>query len=143
MSILLDTNLMVFAFRPELPEHERTRRWMGEALAGSEELALTSLAATGFLRIVTNRRIFGDPAGTRESLGFLRELRRSPTVRSIEPAKRHRHLFEGLCTSLDLQGDDIPDAHLAALAIEHDAGLATHDRGFDRFPGLRTFDPLA
>jgi toxin-antitoxin system PIN domain toxin len=143
LSFLLDTNVLIYAFSVQRPEHRETRDWL-ESLAGLPGgLALASSAVTGFLRIVTNRRIFDDPATIGESLDFVDGLRVTPGARSIEPGAEHSDLFAGLCRSLDLRGDDVPDAHLAALAIEHGAVLATHDRGFDRFPGLRTFDPLA
>ncbi|KAA0268104.1 MAG: PIN domain-containing protein [Acidobacteria bacterium] len=141
--LLVDTNLLVYAFRPERPEHAATRAWLAEALRGPRPTALTSSALAAFVRIVTHRRIFGDPAGIDEALGFIAVLRGAPAVRAIEPGDGYPSLFDRICSSLHLRGDEIPDAHLAALAIEHDADLATHDRGFERFPGLRVVDPLA
>lgn len=141
--LLIDTNLLVYAFRPERPEHPLTRDWLVELMRGPRPIALTSSALAGFVRVVTHRRIFGDPAGAVESLDFVRALREAPPAIAVEPGDRYPALFDGLCRSLDLQGDETPDAHLAALAMEHGAELATHDRGFDRFPGLRVLDPLA
>jgi toxin-antitoxin system PIN domain toxin len=142
-AVLVDTNLLVYAFRPEQPEHPVTRAWLTGLLNGSERVGLTSSALTGFVRVVTHRRIFGDPAGIDEALGFVSTLRAAPSSTAIEPGTTYPDLFDGLCRSLDLHDDEIPDAHLAALAIEHEAVLATHDRGFGRFSGLRTLDPLA
>jgi toxin-antitoxin system PIN domain toxin len=141
--VLVDTNLLVYAFRPEQPEHRVARSWLAGLLGGSERIGLTSSTLAGFARIVTHRRIFGDPAGIDEALSFVSTLRASPNSSEIEPGAAYPGLFDGLCRSLSLRGDDIPDAHLAAIAIEHDAVLATHDRGFGRFSGLRTLDPLA
>ena len=141
--ILVDTNLLVYAFRPEQPEHRVARAWLAGLLSGSERIGLTSSTLAGFVRIVTHRRVFGDPAGIDEALSFVSTLRASPNSSEIEAGATYPDLFDGLCRSLSLHGDEIPDAHLAALAIEHDAVLATHDRGFSRFSGLRTLDPLA
>jgi toxin-antitoxin system PIN domain toxin len=141
--VLVDTNLLAYAFRPEQPEHRVARAWLTGLLNGSGRIGLTSSALTGFVRVVTHRRVFGDPAGIAEALSFVSTLRASPSSTEIEAGAAYPDLFDGLCRSLDLHGDEIPDAHLAALAIEQDVVLATHDRGFDRFPGLRTLDPLA
>jgi toxin-antitoxin system PIN domain toxin len=141
--LLLDTNLLVYAFRPERPEHRVTRAWLLGLIGESRTIGLASSALVGFVRIVTHRRVFGDPAGIDETLDFVRALRAAPNAQALEPGRGHPELFERLCRSLALSGDDIPDAHLAALAIEHGAELATHDRGFGRFSGLRTLDPLA
>ena len=141
--LLVDANLLVYAFRPERPEHDAARAWLTARLDGPRPLGLASSALAGFVRVVTHPRIFADPAGIDESLSFLRVLRRAPSALPIEPGAGYPALFDGLCRMLDLFGNAIPDAHLAALAIEHDAELATHDRGFDRFPGLRVVDPLA
>jgi toxin-antitoxin system PIN domain toxin len=141
--VLIDTNLLVYAFRPERPEHRATRAWLLELTRGSRPIGLASSALAGFVRVVTHRRIFGDPAGIDEAFGFVRALRAAPNAQPLEAGDGYPRLFERLCRSLDLSGDEIPDAHLAALAIEHAAALATHDHGFDRFPGLRVVDPLA
>jgi toxin-antitoxin system PIN domain toxin len=140
---LVDTNLLVYAFRPEQPEHRVARSWLAGLLGGSERIGLTSSTLAGFVRIVTHRRVFRDPAGIDEALGFVSTLRAAPSSSELEPGATYPDIFDGLCRSLSLRGDDIPDAHLAAIAIEHDAVLATHDRGFGRFSGLRTLDPLA
>lgn len=140
--LLIDTNLLVYAFRPERPEHPDARAWLVEALHGPRPVGMASSALAGFVRVVTHRRIFGDPAGIDETLDFVRALRGAPSALAIEPGDGYPALFDGLCRSLALGGDEIPDAHLAALAMEHGAELATHDRGFDRFPGLRLVDPL-
>ena len=128
---------------PSNPSTGSLARGSTGLLSGSERIGLTSSTLAGFVRIVTHRRVFGDPAGIDEALSFVSTLRASPNSSEIEAGATYPDLFDGLCRSLSLHGDEIPDAHLAAIAIEHDAVLATHDRGFSRFSGLRTLDPLA
>lgn len=141
--ILPDVNVLVYAFRREAADHERYAAWLSHLVAGSEELALHDLPLTGFVRIVSNPRIFEQPAPTDSALSF---------VRRLITARRARWLSQGAVTWNRLaalaQGDPgvsgnlLPDAYLAAVSLAHGCRLATADRGFARFPGLDWFDPV-
>jgi uncharacterized protein len=142
VATLIDTNLLIYAFRPDRPEHDAARSWLLEQLTNGR-VALTRSAVLGFLRVVTHPRVFEHPSSIGEALDFVSAMEDEPGCDSIEPGGGHQSLFEGFCRTLGLQGNEIPDAHLAAVAVEHGSVLATHDRGFECFAGLRTFDPLA
>lgn len=142
--ILPDVNVLVFAYRREAPRHDQYAAWLATVVAGGEELALTDLVLSGFVRIVTNARIFADPAPTSSALAFVDRLidgRRSRWLPAGgEVWARLRELVAG---DPHIHGSRMPDALLAATAMTHHARLATDDRGFARYPGLRHFDPLA
>lgn len=140
---LPDTNLLVYAFRADCPEHDRARGWLSDLLNGPSPVALCSTVFAGFVRVVTHPRVFQPPSSIDAALRFTAAVWTAPAVLQAEAGPRHAEIFAELCRLTGATGNDVPDAHLAAIAIESGAELASHDRGFDRFPGLRFHDPLA
>ena len=138
-----DVNVLVYAFRDAAPDHERYRAWLLAATASEEPLGLFDVVLAGFIRIVTNPRIFMPPAPVERALQFADALRRAPNAVSIAPGARHWDLFSRLCQEAGAKGNMVPDAWLAALAIESGCELITTDRDFSRFPRLRWRHPLA
>jgi hypothetical protein len=98
--------------------------------------------ATGFIRIVTHPRIFKLPTGWEDALRFSSELRNQPNCVVVTPGARHWEIFTGLCRAAGVKGNLVPDAYLAALAIESGSEWITTDRDYRRFPGLRWRHPL-
>jgi hypothetical protein len=135
-------NVLVFAFREELPEHERFRSWLSELVWGPEPFGLADVVMSGFLRLVTLRRIFPVPTPLDRALEFVTALRERPNAVIVRPGNRHWQLFTGLCRTANATGNLVPDAYLAALTIESGSELVTTDRDFARFPGLRWRHPL-
>jgi hypothetical protein len=140
--LVADVSVLVDAHRLEAPRHDAMRDWLDIARGGDEPLVLAGVVASSFVRIVTNRRVFVDPATIEVALAFLDELTVSPAVSRIEPGPRHWQLFSDLCRTAAVTGDLVPDAWLAAIALENRATRITADRGFGRYPGLRWRDPL-
>ena len=140
---VVDVNVLVDAHRPDGPRHEAVRQWLDAARAGDGLLGIPGHVASSFVRIVTNRRIFDHPTPVADALAFIEVLRASPSVLRIEPGHAHWALFADICRVSRVAGDLVPDAWLAALAIENRATLITADRGFGRYPGLKWRDPLA
>ncbi|MGH3995545.1 MAG: TA system VapC family ribonuclease toxin [Pseudonocardiaceae bacterium] len=140
--ILPDVNVLVYAFRREAEHHERYATWLTHLVAGSDELALHDTVLAGVARLVTNPRIFPDPAPMPAALDFLARIRAARRAHWLAPG-------DATWTELDhlaqqdrgLRGNLVPDALLAALARTHGCRIATADRGFARFPGVRSFDP--
>jgi uncharacterized protein len=97
---------------------------------------------SGFLRIVTHPRIFHDTTSLKVALGFIEEIRERPNCVLISPGARHWEIFINLCKSSGARGNLIPDAYLAALAIESGTEWITSDRDYARFTGLRWRHPL-
>ncbi len=142
--LLLDVNILVYAFRPEQSERAQlTRAWLDAAMAAGRSLAVTNEILAAMIRITTDARIFDRPAPPRDAVEFGQRLLDAPMCRAVAPSSRHWPIFRELVEDLRLVGNDVPDAYLAALAIDLGGHLVTTDRGFRRFPSLRLVDPLA
>ena len=139
--LCVDVNVLVYAHRPEAVKHEAYRNWIEAARRGVEPLGFPAIVLSGFLRVVTHPRIFNDPTPLDTALDFVHAIRSSPTAVTIEPGERHWQIFTDLCRQLGARGNTIPDAYLAALAIEQGATWVSADRGFAGYPGLRWIDP--
>jgi uncharacterized protein len=137
-----DVNVLVYAHIRESPEHDRYRDWLDAARAAPEPLGVIDIVLSGFVRIVTNPRVYATPTPIDKALDFATALRESPSAVAVAPGSRHWTIFDGLCRSLDVRGNAIPDAYLAALAIEHNATWISADRRFTRFRDLRWHHPL-
>lgn len=140
--LIADVNVLVYAFHAESPRHGQHREWLLEALAGPEVVGVSELVLSALVRVVTNHRIFDEPASTVAALAFCDALLDSPGALAIRPSERHWAIFRRLCLTLGATGNLVPDAYHAALAIDHGATWVTNDRGFARFPGLRWALPL-
>lgn len=141
--ILPDVNVLVLAHRKDQDGHEAMRDWLADEVNSEQPFALADLAVAGFLRVVTHPRVFADPTPLREALRFLDGLFEQPTCVSVAAGERHWEIVRQVIVDADARGNLVPDAHLAAIAIEHGATVATRDRGFARFARVRWLDPLA
>jgi toxin-antitoxin system PIN domain toxin len=140
--LLLDANVLIYAFRRDLPQHATAKRWLETNLSGDEPLEFLALSELAFLRITTNRRVFAQPSRFEEALRFLDVVRSCSIVSELHPGPEHRNIFVRMARDYQLGGNDLSDAFVAAAAIEAGAILASADRGFARFRGLRWIDPL-
>jgi toxin-antitoxin system PIN domain toxin len=141
--ILCDINVLVFAHREDAVDHDRYADWLDETIDSDEAYGVSEMVLSGFMRIVTNHRIMKPASTVEEALGFMDDLREQPNAVTLAPGPRNWSIFERLCRDAGATGDLVPDAYLAALAIEHGAELITTDRDFARFDGLRWRHPLA
>ncbi len=140
--LLPDVNVLVYAQREDLPAHPSARAWLESALNGDEPVGLFNPTLASFLRVVTNRRIFKIATPLPMALTFIDTVRAAPAARPLDAGANHWEIFVRLCRERDIVGDDIPDAYLAALAIENDCEFISTDVGFARFPGLKWRRPL-
>ena len=139
---LVDVNVLVYAHRLDVPRHQDYAGWLHDLLAGQEPYGISGLVLSGFLRVVTNPRVFKQPTPMEAALDFAGLVRSQPNHVPVEPGQRHWDIFTGLCRSAGVKGNLVPDAYLAALAIESGSEWITTDRDFSRFPGLRWRHPL-
>ncbi|MEW9555713.1 type II toxin-antitoxin system VapC family toxin [Nonomuraea sp. NPDC050783] len=139
---LADINVLVNAFRPESAAHERCRAFLDAMVNGDSSYAVSDFVVNGFVRLVTNHRIYQSPAPLQEALAFAATYRNQPHASLVEAAERHWEIFARLACQAGASGKLIPDAYLAALAIEHGCEFVTCDRDFARFEGLRWRSPL-
>jgi toxin-antitoxin system PIN domain toxin len=141
--LCVDVNVLVYAHRPESPRHDGYRSWLEGARRGVEPLGIPEMVQSGFVRVVTHPRVFKEPTPLDTALKFVEAVRGSPATVPIAPGERHWGIFTDLCRQLDARGNRVPDAFLAAMAIEQGATFVSADRGFAGYPGLRWIDPLA
>jgi toxin-antitoxin system PIN domain toxin len=97
---------------------------------------------SGFLRVVTHPRIFNPPSTLEQAIAFISEIRDQPNCVYIQPGPRHWAIFVQLCKAANVKGNLVPDAYLAAMAIESGCEWITTDRDYSRFPQLRWRHPL-
>ena len=136
-----DVNVLVYAHRKELPEHEACRQWLEGLLAGDAAFGVLELVLSGFLRIVTHPRVFRTPTPLADALAFGEVLRTQPNSVLVRPGPRHWEIFERLCRESGAKGNLVADAYLAAVAIESGCEWITTDRDYSRFSGLRWRSP--
>jgi toxin-antitoxin system PIN domain toxin len=141
--ICLDVNVLVHAHRLDAPDHRDYADLLVRLANDSEPLGLPDIVLSGFLRVVTNRRVFKVPTPTRLALESVNRLIDSPAGILLRSGERHWSTFVALVDALDARGNDIPDAYIAAYAVENNATLLSADRGFARFERLRWRHPLA
>ena len=141
--IIPDVNLLIFAYNVDSPWHPPAREWWEQTLKGPRPVGLTWVTIIGFIRIMTHRAILGNPMTVPVALRGVRKWLSHPNVQILTPAENHGEILLGLLEQLGIAGDLTTDAHLAALAIEYQAELASTEADFARFPGLRWFNPLA
>lgn len=140
--IIPDINILVYAFNSTSPVHVPARAWWERTLEGPRQVGLSWVTVLGFLRISTHRGIFDNPIPPAEAIRRVRGWLSEPHVQILTPGEGHGAILFGLLEKVGVAGDLTTDAHLAALAIEYQAELASTDNDFARFPGLRWFNPL-
>jgi hypothetical protein len=138
---LADVNVLVHAFRQDSPGHQPCRRWLDGVVRAREAFAYSDLVLSGVVRVTTHPRVFNPPTPLPEALAFAASIRAQPHAVPVVPGARHWEIFTGLCRQAQARGNLVPDAYLAALAVESGSEWVTTDRDFDRFPGLRVHHP--
>ena len=140
--ILPDVNVLVYAHREDAADHLRFKRWLQATVDGPEAFAVSEIVLSGFVRVVTHPRVFHPPTPIAAALDFCSYLREQPNVVMITPGPRHWQIFSDLCARVRAAGNMVPDAYLAAIAIEAGCEWITTDRDYARFPALRWRHPF-
>jgi toxin-antitoxin system PIN domain toxin len=140
--VLPDVNVLVYAHREDSTHHAGCREWLETLVNSDESYGLAELVLSGFLRVATHPKVFSKPSSLADATAFAEQLRHRQTCVPVAPGRRHWDIFRRLCIDADARGNLIPDAYLAALAIESGCEWITTDRDFSRFEGLRWRHPL-
>jgi toxin-antitoxin system PIN domain toxin len=135
--IIPDVNVLVYAFRTDVREHEVSRDWLLRTVSGDARFGVSPLALNAVVRITTDSRIFRAPSTPEEVFAFCDHLLGQPHCEVVEPGQRHWVIFKKLCLETNTRGPRVTDAWFAALAIEWGCEWITFDGDFARFPGLR------
>ncbi|MEX2236914.1 MAG: type II toxin-antitoxin system VapC family toxin [Dehalococcoidia bacterium] len=140
--ILIDVNVLVYAFRDDSRRHNEYRHWLESIVASDSAFGVSDVVFSSFIRVVTNPRIFALPSSHTAAFDFADKVQGQPNCVLISAGSRHWEIFRTLCVSTGAHGGGVPDAYIAALAIESGSEVVTADRGFRRFPGLNWRHPL-
>ncbi len=139
--IVPDVNVLVYAFHADSPHHADYADWLNRTVA-DEAIGLSDVVLSGFVRIVTHPRIYERPAPAAAAIEFTRRVAAAPRAQWLLPGPpAWQRLADLASDDGGIRGNLVPDAYLAALCLANGGRLATRDRGFARFPGLRWFDP--
>jgi uncharacterized protein len=141
--ILVDANLLLYAYHPRAKQHEASRAWLEATLSGPELVRFAWLTLWAFMRIGTNPRAFEHPLSSAEAEAAVSAWLAQPTAGILEPGERHWDILRGLVREGQAAGPLVMDAVIAAIALEHGATLYTTDRDFSRFARLKWQNPLA
>jgi toxin-antitoxin system PIN domain toxin len=140
--ILCDVNVLVCAHKEGADRHDEYRAWLEDAMNGDAAFGVSDLVLSSVLRIVTHPRVFDPPSTWDRAREFADSVRSAPSAVPVVPGPRHWQLFTELGGRSNVRGNLVPDAYLAALAIESGSEWITADRGFARYPGLRFRNPF-
>ncbi len=135
--MLLDVNVIVSAMRADAPRHAVARAFLERCRESPEPFGLSDLVLSGALRVLTHPRVFSPPTPSSTACAFIDALRATPNVVIVSPGPRHWTIFRELVDAAGATGNLVPDAWLAALAIEHGCEFITDDTDFARFTRVR------
>jgi uncharacterized protein len=135
--ILPDVNVLIYAFRRDVPQHSVCNSWLTGVLANEARFGMSRLALSALVRVTTNPRSYREPSALAEAFTFCDYVTAQPNCQIVEPGERHWDIFRRLCIETDTRGPRVTDAWYAALAIEWGCEWVTMDRDYARFPGLK------
>ena len=139
---LVDANVLLYAYDSESPHHAPAREWFAAELSSGRPVRLALITLLAFVRIATDRRVFTRPLPPVEACALIESWLDQSNVRLLQPGSRTWKLLAGICEAGQARGAMVMDAHLAALALEHGACIATTDRDFTRFRGVEILNPI-
>jgi len=140
--ILIDANLLLYAVNGAAPEHARARDWLDKQLTHTPRVGMPWSSLLAFLRIATNPRVFNPPLAMSRAWKQVEAWLDIESVWIPEPTRHHRQVLGELMQTNDIRAHLVPDAHLAALAIEHGLTLCSTDGDFAKFSALKWTNPL-
>jgi uncharacterized protein len=140
--IVLDANLLLYAYDSTAANHRRARVWIEQTFSGGSLVGIPWQTVHAFLRIVTNTSLPGQRFTAEEAVEIVDQWLEQPNVRLLAPGEDHWRLLQQMMVSGQARGRTTTDAQLAAITLEYGGELCTTDRDFARFPNLRWSNPL-
>lgn len=140
--MLVDANLLLYAVHDGAEQHTQAASWMTEKLNGAVRVGLPWQSLSAFLRISTHARVFDHPLDPKTAWGCVEAWLSAPAAWVPEPGPAYPRVLGDLIRHHGIRGNLVPDAALAALAIEHGVTLASTDEDFARFDELTWINPL-
>lgn len=140
---LVDANVLLYAVNSDTRHHEESRRWLDGALSGKATVAFAWIALLAFVRLSTKDGLFPRPLTAEESFDRVDAWTGAGPAVIVEPTPDHGRIVRRLLRDMGTGGNLVNDAHLAALAVEHQCVIVSYDRDFDRFEGIRRESPTS
>lgn len=140
---LVDANILLYAVNRSAPEHARAREWLDAQLSGTVRVGLPWPSLLAFVRLATNPLVISQPASMAAAWAQVEQWLAADAAWVPTPGERYAHAMAQYCRAPWMTSRLVPDAHLAALAVEHGLRLCSSDGDFARFPGLDWYNPLA
>lgn len=141
--ILPDINLLIYAYNSACEEHKVCSVWLEKLLNGNEPVCFSWHTIMGFIRILTTVKMVANPYSPKQAMDIAGEWLSTPVSMMLVPGDGHFAIFRQLVIDSGIAGARLADAHIAALAIEHNATVATSDKDFRGFDGVKLINPLA
>jgi toxin-antitoxin system PIN domain toxin len=141
--IVVDANLLIYAHNSDSADFDKSREWLEHVFSEKTPIGLPWAVIHAFLRLTTGKAVLPRPLDIGTATSIIDEWLSLPAVMPLEAGPGYWMIFRELLRKAKISGKMVTDAHIAALAIEHDATLYTADRDFQRFAGLRVINPLA
>ena len=141
--IIPDLNLLIYAYHAEDPNHQAARRWWAGLLDGVETVGVPWTVSSGFIRLMTNPRMLVSPMSASEAIDIVEGWFQRAHVRPLEPGAGHLTHLRQILRAAGAAANLVPDAHIAAIAIEHSAEVHSNDSDFAKFPGVQWRNPLS
>jgi len=141
--MIVDANLLLYAVDENSAHNAAAASWLERTLDGDVRVGLPWQTIGAFLRIATHPRVAENPLSGPDAWRYVAEWLAVPVVWIPPATETTARVYERLCEQVAITGNLVPDAQLAALAVEHGVELASADTDFVRFPGLRWMNPLS
>ncbi|MEO6435278.1 MAG: type II toxin-antitoxin system VapC family toxin [Tepidisphaeraceae bacterium] len=138
---ILDVNVLIYAFRPEPPQHAPVRAWLERLVQSNRPFGVPDIVLAGFVRTIT-RKPFDPPSTPQEAWGFVDVLASMPQCTIFYGSPEHFAAFRAICKDADVRGNLLTDAYIAAHAIMSDGEIVSCDDDFSKFPGLTWRNPI-
>lgn len=138
---LVDANVLLYAVNSDAPAHAPSRKWLDDALSGTETVAFCWVALLAFVRLSTKVGLFPAPLSIDGAMDRVDAWLSADSAVMLEPTVRHASILRELLAEIGIGGNLVNDAHLAALALEHRCGIVSFDNDFDRFTGVEWTRP--
>lgn len=140
--IIPDLNLLLYAHNTEDPRHDAARLWWMNSLTSKETIGIPLAVSVGFIRLATNPSVLSPPMTSGQAVALVKEWFRNPRVIQLDSGVNHFDHLEQCLDAAGKAGSLVTDAHIAALALDHDAEIHSADQDFGLFPNVRWRNPL-
>jgi uncharacterized protein len=133
---LPDVNLLLYSVNERSPNHELAAKWLASAFGAIDGVGFAWIVLVGFVRLSTRQNVMPTPLALGDALALVDGWLRHPRAKIVNPGNRQPDIFARLLLTVGAGGNLTNDAHLAAIAMEHNGTVATFDKDFKKFPGL-------